>query len=83
MTNIAILGFGVVGSGVADLITKNYKEVTSLGKDDIIAIVVAANALFLNMLCLGIDCRKGHKNRYCKGKKSFHTFLIYVLMTQM
>jgi homoserine dehydrogenase len=35
MTNIAILGFGVVGGGVADLITKNYKEVTQLGGDDI------------------------------------------------
>ncbi len=35
MTNIAILGFGVVGGGVADLITKNYAEVTKLGKDEI------------------------------------------------
>jgi len=35
MTNIAILGFGVVGGGVADLITKNYAEVTRLGGDDI------------------------------------------------
>ena len=35
MTNIAILGFGVVGSGVADLITKNYSEVTKLGGDEI------------------------------------------------
>lgn len=35
MTNIAILGFGVVGGGVADLITKNYAEVTKLGGDDI------------------------------------------------
>ncbi len=35
MTNIAILGFGVVGGGVADLITKNYKEVTTLGHDEI------------------------------------------------
>ena len=35
MTNIAILGFGVVGGGVADLITKNYKECVSLGGDDI------------------------------------------------
>ena len=35
MTNIAILGFGVVGGGVADLITKNYKEVTGLGGDEI------------------------------------------------
>ena len=35
MTNVAILGFGVVGGGVADLITKNYKEVTALGGDDI------------------------------------------------
>ena len=33
MTNIAILGFGVVG--VADLITKNYSEVKKLGGDDI------------------------------------------------
>ena len=35
MTNIAILGFGVVGSGVADLITKNSAEVTRLGGDGI------------------------------------------------
>ena len=35
MTNIAILGFGVVGGGVADLITKNYDEVKKLGGDDI------------------------------------------------
>ena len=35
MTNIAILGFGVVGSGVADLISSNYKNVVSLGKDEI------------------------------------------------
>ena len=35
MTNIAILGFGVVGSGVADLITKNEKEVSRLGGDKI------------------------------------------------
>ena len=35
MTNIAILGFGVVGGGVADLITNNKKEVESLGGDGI------------------------------------------------
>ena len=35
MTNIAILGFGVVGGGVADLITKNNEEVTKLGGDTI------------------------------------------------
>ena len=35
MTNVAILGFGVVGGGVADLVTKNYAEVTRLGGDDI------------------------------------------------
>lgn len=35
MTGVAILGFGVVGSGVADLITKNAKEVKELGGDDI------------------------------------------------
>ena len=35
MTNIAILGFGVVGGGVAELITKNYNEVTRLGNDEI------------------------------------------------
>jgi homoserine dehydrogenase len=35
MTNIAILGFGVVGGGVAKLITDNYKEVSRLGGDDI------------------------------------------------
>ena len=35
MRNIAILGFGVVGGGVADLITKNKKEVEALGADSI------------------------------------------------
>ncbi len=35
MTNIAILGFGVVGSGTADLITSNKKEVERLGGDEI------------------------------------------------
>ena len=35
MTNIAILGFGVVGGGVADLITKNNEEVKKLGGDEI------------------------------------------------
>ncbi len=35
MTNIAILGFGVVGGGVAELIMKNRKEVESLGGDEI------------------------------------------------
>ena len=35
MTKIAILGFGVVGGGVADLITKNHRQVTSLGGDEI------------------------------------------------
>ena len=35
MINIAILGFGVVGGGVADLITKNNREVTALGGEEI------------------------------------------------
>jgi len=35
MTNIAILGFGVVGGGVAELIMKNRKEVEALGGDGI------------------------------------------------
>ena len=35
MTGVAILGFGVVGGGVADLITKNFGEVTRLGGDEI------------------------------------------------
>ncbi|MBQ8880438.1 MAG: homoserine dehydrogenase [Clostridia bacterium] len=35
MINIAILGFGVVGGGVADLITNNKKEVEELGGDSI------------------------------------------------
>ena len=35
MTNIAILGFGVVGSGVAKLITDNKNEVAKLGGDEI------------------------------------------------
>ena len=35
MLNIAILGFGVVGGGVADLITKNCEEVKKLGGEEI------------------------------------------------
>lgn len=35
MTNIAILGFGVVGGGVANLITNNRKEAEALGGDEI------------------------------------------------
>ncbi len=35
MTNVAILGFGVVGGGVARLLTENKKQVSSLGGDDI------------------------------------------------
>lgn len=35
MTKIAILGFGVVGGGVADLITNNQSEVSKLGGDEI------------------------------------------------
>ena len=35
MLNIAILGFGVVGGGVADLITTNSAEVKRLGGDEI------------------------------------------------
>ena len=35
MTNIAILGFGVVGSGVAELLTNNYNQVVALGRDEI------------------------------------------------
>ena len=35
MINVAILGFGVVGGGVADLLTKNKKECVRLGGDDI------------------------------------------------
>ncbi len=35
MTNIAILGFGVVGGGVAKLITDNAKETEALGGDRI------------------------------------------------
>ena len=35
MTNIAILGFGVVGGGVARLIKDNYKQVTAFGGDEI------------------------------------------------
>lgn len=35
MINIAILGFGVVGSGVADLITNNKNEVNKLGGKEI------------------------------------------------
>ena len=35
MTNVAILGFGVVGGGVADLLTKNSDCVSRLGGDEI------------------------------------------------
>ena len=35
MRNIAILGFGVVGGGVADLLTKNKKECETLGGEEI------------------------------------------------
>ncbi len=35
MTNVAILGFGVVGSGVAKLLTDNSKQVSSLAQDSI------------------------------------------------
>ena len=35
MKNIAILGFGVVGGGVADLITNNYDCIKRLGGDDV------------------------------------------------
>ena len=35
MTNIAILGFGVVGSGVAQFITNNSKEVAVMGGDEV------------------------------------------------
>jgi homoserine dehydrogenase len=35
MTNIAILGFGVVGSGVADLITKNMAEIKKFCGEEI------------------------------------------------
>ena len=35
MRNIAILGFGVVGSGVADLLTKNKTETSRLGGEEI------------------------------------------------
>ena len=33
MTNIAILGFGIVGSGVAELLTNNKKQTEGLGGD--------------------------------------------------
>ena len=35
MINIAILGFGVVGGGVADLLTKNKNEVTKISGEEI------------------------------------------------
>ena len=35
MTNVAILGFGVVGGGVAELLTNNKEQVTKLGGDEI------------------------------------------------
>ena len=35
MTNVAILGFGVVGGGVADLLSKNFEETKRLGGDEI------------------------------------------------
>ncbi len=35
MVNVAILGFGVVGSGVAELLTNNAHEVSALGGDEV------------------------------------------------
>ena len=35
MTKIAILGFGVVGSGVAKLLSDNAREVSSQGGDEV------------------------------------------------
>ncbi len=35
MTNVAILGFGVVGGGVADLLTSNHSPVARLGGEDV------------------------------------------------
>lgn len=35
MTNVAILGFGVVGGGVAELLTNNKEQVTRLGGEEI------------------------------------------------
>lgn len=35
MINVAILGFGVVGGGVAELLTKNNNEVAALGGDSV------------------------------------------------
>ncbi len=35
MTNVAILGFGVVGGGVASLLTENKKETEALGGEEI------------------------------------------------
>ena len=35
MINVAILGFGVVGGGVADLLTNNNRQVSSLGGEEI------------------------------------------------
>lgn len=35
MTNVAILGFGVVGGGVADLLVRNARETAALGGDEI------------------------------------------------
>ena len=35
MLNIAILGFGIVGGGVAELLTKNAKQVSALGGDEV------------------------------------------------
>ena len=35
MTNVAILGFGFVGGGVAELLTNNKEQVTKLGGDEV------------------------------------------------
>ena len=35
MTNIAILGFGVVGGGVAEMITKNSAEIQKVSGEEI------------------------------------------------
>ena len=35
MTKVAILGFGVVGNGVAELLTNNNKQIAALGGDEV------------------------------------------------
>ena len=58
MTNIAILGFGVVGGGVADLITKNIQECTRLCGDEINIKYILESAKLLDSLYASAEAHR-------------------------